>query len=459
MNQRKDGTHYIELATISPVRDISGKITHYVAAKEDITERRHTEAELEIHRGHLELLVEQRTAELAIAKEKADAANRAKSEFLANMSHEIRTPMNTIIGLGYLLQKTPLQENQRDKLSKISNAAQHLLRIINDILDLSKIEAGKLQIESHPFSPREVLQSVGMLLRDQAAAKGVQIEIDSGNLPDRVNGDLTRLRQVLLNFAGNAVKFTERGSINISGEMITGDASGMLCRFTVTDTGIGIDPAQTDRLFNAFEQLDGSTTRHFGGTGLGLAIARRLAGLMGGEIGVESTPGVGSSFWVTARFAVDEGASEHIQPPANLPRQEPANSSNPDLRGRILLVDDEPINREIAEELLINAGHYVMCAENGLVAVNCFKASIFDLVLMDIQMPVLDGIAATREIRQLPGGASIPILALTANVFAADQKECLDAGMTDFLAKPVDPDALFAMLAKYLSAADPAPRA
>ena len=444
VNRRKDGSHYLERATVSPVRDNSGKITHYVATKEDITERRRTEAELQTHRAHLELLVAQRTAELAVAKEKADSANRAKSEFLANMSHEIRTPMNAIIGLGYLLENTPLQEDQRDKLSKISYAAQHLLKIINDILDLSKIEAGKLQIEHHPFSPGDVLQSVGQLIRSQASTKGLRIEIDHGNLPNSLNGDSTRLRQVLLNFAGNAVKFTEHGSIRISSEKLSAEGAEILCRFSVEDTGIGIDPAETDRLFNAFEQLDGSTTRHFGGTGLGLAIARQLAGLMGGEVGVESTPGFGSHFWITARLGFAEDGS--------VPIRVALETSTRTLKGRILLVEDEPINREIAEELLNSAGLYVMAAENGQVAVDCFKAANFDLVLMDIQMPILDGIGATRAIRKLPNGAKTPILALTANVFAADQKICLDAGMTDFLAKPVDPEALFAMLGKYLPA-------
>ena len=446
INQRKDGSRYLELATISPVRDSGGQVTHYVAVKEDITERRRNELELINHRQHLEELVDLRTYELAVAKEKADTANRAKSEFLANMSHEIRTPMNAIIGLNYLLMQSPLQPDQVDKLKKVSAATEHLLQIINDILDLSKIEAGKLELERHPFSPAEVLQSIGMLVRDQAAGKGLCLTIDPDGLPLRVFGDETRLRQVLLNFASNAVKFTEQGSIALSGEHLTTDGQEILCRFTVADTGIGIPPEDTTRLFNAFEQLDGSTTRQFGGTGLGLAIARHLAELMGGKVGVESTPGVGSRFWITARL----GVTDNEESPTSLQ----SNRDTSQLKGRVLLVEDEEINREIAKEMIEITGAEVLTAENGLVAVDCFKASNFDLVLMDIQMPVLDGLEASRQIRALPNGAAVPIVAMTANVFVADQVKYRTAGMNDFLPKPVDPESLYALLGKYLPISD-----
>jgi CheY-like chemotaxis protein len=263
-------------------------------------------------------------------------------------------------------------------------------------------------------------------------------------LPDCVFGDETRLRQVLLNFAGNAVKFTMQGSISLKGELLSNDGKEIYCRFTVADTGIGIFPEDTERLFKAFEQLDGSTTRQFGGTGLGLAIARHLAELMGGEVGVESTPGVGSQFWISARFGVAKADEPLITSFANEIR----------LQGHVLLVEDEEINREIAKEMVELTGAVVTEAKNGLVAVNSVKAANFDLILMDIQMPVLDGTEATRQIRALPNGVTVPIVAMTANVLLSDQLAYRTAGMNDFLPKPVDPESLYMLLGKYLPVAD-----
>jgi len=444
VNRRKDGSQYTELAIIAPIRGDDGQISQYVAIKEDITERRRIEGELESYRQHLEEQVALRTEQLAEAKSAAEAANRAKSDFLANMSHEIRTPMNAILGLNYLLLRDPLNDEQRSKLNKISSAAEHLLQIINNILDLSKIEAGKIVLDRQTFNPGELLREVGSVIREQARAKELAVNVDCGNLPANLLGDATRLRQILINFAGNAVKFTERGQITITGHIEANDHGALLCRFAVADTGIGIPAEEIPRLFNPFEQLDASTTRRFGGTGLGLAIAQHLARLMGGEVGVRSSPGEGSTFWITARLEPANGETA-------LPAQHPAPPTQR-LSGRVLLVEDEAVNREIGCALLEAVGLSVETAENGQLAVDRFVPGKYDLILMDMRMPILDGLEATRLIRALPGGEQVPIVALTANAFSEDRERCLAAGMNDFLAKPVEPDQLYNVIGAYLPA-------
>jgi CheY-like chemotaxis protein len=366
------------------------------------------------------------------------------------MSHELRTPMNGIIGMTALALLKATDPKQIDQLNKVAQASQHLLSIINDILDISKIEAERLILEKAPLKLASVLEYIFNLLGTQIQNKGLKLII---SLPPELatqtfQGDLCRLEQVLLNLVNNAIKFTVQGSISIAISQIGESPNSTLLRFEIRDTGIGIAPEDQVRLFNAFEQVDNSTSRKFGGTGLGLAISKRLVRLMGGDIGVNSKAGTGSVFWFTVLLEKIVNVEDPIQTQSlEVVEQQLKNLHSNTL---ILLVEDDLINQEVAKSLLEHVGLKVDLAEDGEQAVEMASRTAYDLILMDVQMPKMNGLEATRAIRVLPGRATIPIISLTANAFDEDRQACLDAGMSDHLGKPFMPEEFYAALLKWL---------
>jgi PAS domain S-box-containing protein len=583
VNRRKNGEEYIEAARIAPVRQPDGRVSHYLAIKEDITERKAMEAELRAHRDRLEELVSTRTAALASnearlrsilktmadgvlhindrgiilsandaahaifgytagelvgqnvsrlmpephraahdgylaryletrsphilgsrvevtglrkdgetfmlelatnelsdeagttfigvlhditqrkateramleAKAAAEAAARAKSEFLANMSHEIRTPMNAVLGLSRIGLRDSAGRASRDVFLRILDAGEHLLGVINDVLDISKIEAGKLRVESRTFALSGVVDSVISLVTGQAANKGLELSLQQQpGLPEWVEGDALRLTQILTNLLTNAIKFTARGTVRLE---VTRE--GDVTRFAVSDTGIGIAAEQLAKLFHPFEQADSSTTRQYGGTGLGLAISRNLAQLMGGDITVASAPGAGSTFTLALPLA-EVATPAHPGQPGQTGEVPAAAGGDRLAELRILAAEDIEVNRLILEDILVHEGAHVVFAETGRQAIERLEelgVSSFDLVLMDIQMPEMDGYEATRRIRAI--APALPVVGLTAHALAEEREKCLEAGMVDQLTKPIDVDALVAMVGKHAGLIGPRPAA
>ena len=427
-----------------------GQTDYLIGVIFDITARKRIEAEIVQHRNNLEAQVQERTSELVEAKIAAEAASRAKSAFLATMSHELRTPMNAILGMTGLVLRQTTDPKLQDQLGKVNQASKHLLAVINDILDISKIEADRMVLEQTPFQLGSVLENLASLAGERAGDKGLRFTID---LPPELAslhlvGDPLRLGQILLNLVGNAIKFTEQGSVTVRVWRQPGTALVARLRFEIEDTGIGVSPLARQRLFTAFEQADKSMTRTYGGTGLGLAISKRLVQLMDGDIDVSSTPGSGSTFWFEISLPLAEDA---VTQALTFDTNEVETRIRNGFAGsRVLLAEDEPINREVSLGLLEAVGLHVDVAQDGAEALDLARKQRYALILMDMQMPNLNGVDATRRLRADSLNRDTPVLAMTANAFDEDRNICLAVGMNDHLPKPIDPAVLFETLLKWL---------